>query len=147
MRWITVKKTDPKIVAMHRRHYSANLNADHAKHGVCGPGESLCMMTDDGSAAIVFRYVRYAHAHSDMNGIHVAMFRNEGDQLSSDLILTAEAIAWDKWTHENRIMTFVDATAVRSTNPGYCFKCAGWVPVGRTKRRDNVILVKRRGMP
>lgn len=37
----------------------------------------------------------------------------------------AEAAAFDKWG-PNRLYTYIDASKVRSVNPGYCFKMAGW---------------------
>lgn|SRR5439155_3688014 len=58
-------------------------------------------------------------------GYNNAIFRNESTRRSSDIILEAEhaAVAW--WG-PNRAYTYIDPTQVRSVNPGYCFKCAGW---------------------
>ena len=61
------------------------------------------------------------------------MFRNEGMNLSSDLILEAEDWAAQKWPGE-AMMTMVDPAKVRSTNPGYCFLMAGWYRAGYTAK-------------
>lgn len=65
---------------------------------------------------------------------------------SSELIIAAVDIARALWPLE-RLYTYVNARKIRSTNPGYCFQCAGWTLVrdgsGRpklTKRRRYHIL-------
>tara|TARA_R110002110_G_scaffold51805_13_gene151542 strand:- start:569 stop:853 length:285 start_codon:yes stop_codon:yes gene_type:complete len=66
------------------------------------------------------------------------MFRNEGPELSSELIQQAVAATRHEWGNppEKGMVTFVKASAVRSTNPGYCFKRAGFRRVGKTKTRS-----------
>jgi hypothetical protein len=62
--------------------------------------------------------------------------------LSSDLI--REAVAATRWFHrtkeswdqpmpEEGMITFIDEGEVQSDNPGYCYLCAGFERVGRTK--------------
>jgi len=85
------------------------------------------------------RYVRHAWAGAWVN----SLFRNEGPILSSELILEAVAITrWFKTYKETWIVdpepelgmiTFVDHTQVRSRNPGYCYKKAGFKKVGKTQ--------------
>ena len=55
-------------------------------------------------------------------------FRNEGAGLSSTLILEAMRLTRELWTAPppDEWLTFVDRRKVVSTNPGYCFKQAGW---------------------
>jgi hypothetical protein len=65
-------------------------------------------------------------------GVNCAVFRNESGTRSSELVREAMAHAWARWPGE-RLYTYVNATAIRSTNPGYCFKMAGWSDCGRTK--------------
>lgn len=69
------------------------------------------------------------------------LFRNESDVLSSKLILAAEKIAAARWPGE-RFYTYVDPKKIRSTNPGACFKKAGWRVCGVTKTKKLVILEK-----
>ena len=58
-------------------------------------------------------------------GYNNAIFRNESDRLSSDIILEAEEAAFAKWG-PNRLYTYVAPDKIKSRNPGYCFKKAGW---------------------
>jgi hypothetical protein len=76
-------------------------------------------------------------------GVNCALFRNESPVLSSLLVLEAEQLAWQRWPGE-RLYTYVNPRAVKSRNPGYCFKAAGWRRCGETKRHL-LILEKQRG--
>lgn len=58
-------------------------------------------------------------------GFNNAIFRNESPRRSSEIIREAVERAFDRWG-PNRVYTYVDPAKVRSTNPGYCFKAAGW---------------------
>ena len=58
-------------------------------------------------------------------GYTCAIFRNESRRRSSEIILEAEAVAIERWG-QNRMYTYVDPGQIKSVNPGYCFKCAGW---------------------
>jgi hypothetical protein len=62
-----------------------------------------------------------------------SIFRNESEYRSSDLILEAEQWAREKWGAV-RFYTYVDSTAIKSKNAGYCFKMAGWRKCGTSKR-------------
>ena len=66
------------------------------------------------------------------DGYNCAIFRNESARRSSDIIREAEAAAVEKWG-PNRFYTYVDPAKIRSSNPGYCFQCAGWKKIGRSK--------------
>lgn len=60
------------------------------------------------------------------------IFRNLGNELSSDLIRSATEMTYLEWekrySHlpEERLRTEVDVKKIRSTNPGYCYLMAGW---------------------
>lgn len=62
------------------------------------------------------------------------LFRNLGKHLSSDLIRVALDRTYEEWVKRygslpsERLKTEVDTRRVRSSNPGYCYKVAGWVP-------------------
>ncbi len=49
------------------------------------------------------------------------------------------ALAWAEWGPQ-RLYTYVNPRRVRSSNPGYCFKQAGWRLCGVTKTRKLLIL-------
>jgi len=60
------------------------------------------------------------------------LFRNLGSALSSDLIRAALPKTYEEWVKrygalpKERLRTEIDIRAVKSTNPGYCYKMAGW---------------------
>ena len=58
--------------------------------------------------------------------MNCSIFRNESDCLSSELILQAEAWARRYWPAMEWLSTYVNPRNIRSSNPGYCFKIAGW---------------------
>lgn len=66
-----------------------------------------------------------------MNGLDgwtCTIFRNEGPVLSSLLILDAETamLESDLDVGDDGLLTYVWDAKVRSSNPGCCFKKAGW---------------------
>ena len=79
------------------------------------------------------------------------MFRNEGAGLSSELIVEAVAAPrfWCPEVPEQGMVTFVNTEAVKNKrNPGYCYKRAGFVLVGRTKYCGHLALqMKPEDMP
>jgi hypothetical protein len=64
-------------------------------------------------------------------GFNCSIFRNEGQTVSSQLIVEATDVVWSRWGNE-RCYTLIDASRIRSTNPGYCFLMAGWRRCGVT---------------
>jgi hypothetical protein len=65
-------------------------------------------------------------------GVNCAVFRNESEHLSSELIRQADAIADVLWP-DLRHYTYVNSKKVASKNPGFCFLKAGWRRCGITK--------------
>lgn len=138
--WWLTRDGDRTCLAMYLRHYSARNYRDGRKRRLfVGPGQKVVLRTAAGDAFFVWRNFK---DDSEQEGINCAAFRNEGSpELSSELVRQADAIADCLWPGE-RHYTYVDPKAVRSTNPGFCFLCAGWQRCGRTKG-DLVILEKR----
>jgi hypothetical protein len=62
------------------------------------------------------------------------LFRNLGPRLSSELIREALLRTYSEWAMrygalpQERLRTEIDIRRIKSTNPGYCYRCAGWVP-------------------
>lgn len=135
--WLPIKDGDQRAAALYARHYSSYQYADRRRqlHGyrnrflIMGPGEKLLLLGNDERA--LFGWRRY-HDASQGYGVSCTVFRNEGEQRSSDLIREAAALAWARWPGE-RLYTYINPKAIRSTNPGYCFKAAGWAQCGTTK--------------
>ena len=73
-------------------------------------------------------------------GYNCTIFRNESSRRSSEIILEAEKMAFAKWG-PGRMFTYVDPRKIRSVNPGYCFKCAGWKQIG-TSKGGKILLAK-----
>jgi hypothetical protein len=135
--WDLTRDGDARARALYERHYSAYRYADGRKrHLFVGPGEKMVLLTQDGPALWVWRRFRSLD-HQD--GVNCAVFRNEGPWRSSQLILSAMDLAWRRWPGQ-RLYTYVNASRVRSPNPGYCFKIAGWRECGRTKDHGHRVL-------
>ena len=129
--WVKIRDGNRYALDLYKRHYSRRKYADGRNVKLfVGPGEKLVLMTQCGRALFVWRKFRNM---DNQQGINCAVFRNESDLLSSDLIREAEKLAWAKWPNE-RLYTYVNPRKVKSRNPGYCFKIAGWKVCGQTKR-------------
>ena len=136
-RWFGVRDGDPRARALYARHYSCYHYADGRKpKKIVGPGEYMMLMTPGADALFVWRKFMDA---SGQQGVNCAVFRNESRHLSSDLVREACELAWQRWPG-SRLYTYVNPRAVRSANPGYCFKVAGWRVCGQTKERQLLIL-------
>lgn len=137
--WIQVKDGDTACLLLFGRHYSKYHYKDGRKRNrFVGPGQRIVLVTADGKAMFVWR--KFIDA-SGQQGINCSVFRNESDMLSSYLINEAVKIAWKRWPGE-RLYTYVNASKIKSTNPGCCFKKAGWRVCGQTKARKLLIMEK-----
>jgi hypothetical protein len=137
--WFAVKDGDPAAKALFDRHYSKH----HYKDGrnpklFCGPGYKMVLMTSTSDALFVWRLFQ---SGDNQEGINCMVFRNESQYLSSTLILEAEELAYQRWPGQ-RFYTYVAADKVKSVNPGFCFKRAGWRVCGETKVNKLLIFEK-----
>lgn len=137
--WYAVKDGNAVARSIFNRHYSRYFYKDGRKPKLfVGPGEKMVLITTDGSALFVWR--KFISA-DNQQGVNCAIFRNEGEILSSKLILEAEQLAWGKWPGE-RLYTYVNPKKIKSSNAGYCFQMAGWKICGVTSARKLIILEK-----
>ena len=128
--WWMTKDGDKTCLALYERHYSAYRYKDGRKRTqFVGPGEKVVLRTAKGDALFVWR--KFID-DSGQTGVNCAVFRNESEHRSSELIRQADAIADRLWP-DTRHYTYVNPQAVRSSNPGFCFIVAGWKRCGRTK--------------
>ena len=127
--WIIAQDGEPELYEMYRRHYSGSKNKSPKIRQFVGPGEHIVLTLPKRDALFVWR--KFIN-DGGQKGINCAVFRNESEILSSDLIREADAIADFAWPGE-RHYTYVRAEAVRSRNPGWCYICAGWSRCGVTK--------------
>ena len=126
---LTVNQSDLRLLEICDRHYNVKKQKVGKRKLAIGPGESLALMTAELDAAFIWRKERFRL--DGQSGVNCAVFRNEGKTLSSLLITEAMQIAGQRWPGE-RLFTFVNKKAIRSRNPGYCFRKAGWSRCGST---------------
>jgi hypothetical protein len=135
--WELVKKSDPVAVEIANRHYSRQA---FGKQGVMlgPPGRLRCFRISD--YAVWVSHWPYAELALDgLDAYRCTMFRNEGPDLGSDLVLEAMLLTEQIWGPAPRWITWVAPGLVRSENPGCCFKKAGW-------RRDREWVGGRKGI-
>jgi hypothetical protein len=136
--WWLTKDGDQVCLDLYERHYSCYRYRDGRKRTLfTGPGQKIVLRTFAGDALWVWR--KFID-DSGQTGVNCAVFRNESAIQSSELVRQADRIADFVWPSE-RHYTYVNATAVKSLNPGYCFLVAGWQRTGKTK--NGLIILSR----
>jgi hypothetical protein len=121
--WYAVPDGDATARDTFNRHYSRHHYRDNRKPRLfVGPGGKMVLRDNDGTMLFVWRKFI---SDNGQDGVNCAVFRNESKLRSSDLILEAERLAWSRWPGE-RLYTYIDVKKIKSVNPGYCFKMAGW---------------------
>ena len=137
--WERVTKFDVRCAAIADRHYSRRKVGSPQ---FMPPGETIVLYRP----GAVFGWWR-PHPRSgikQMNGLDgwtCTIFRNEArGQLSSVLILAAEEFIVD--CGPDGLITYVFDKKVRSTNPGACFKAAGYRRTGRSADGKKTLLQK-----
>ena len=142
--WIRMLDGDDSCRAIFDRHYSRYVYADGRRPKLfVGPGQKLVLMRADGSALFAWRQLR---SDDSQTGVSCAIFRSEGNELASALILEAEELAREDYGRQ-RFYTYVDPRKVTPTMVrgypvwGWCFYKAGWSHVGVSKS-GKLILAK-----
>lgn len=135
--WWLTKDGDRDCLEMYLKHYSAISYADgRERNQFVGPGQTIVLRTLSADAVFVWRKFIDdcidARTGEKQQGVNCAVFRNEGQIRSSDLIRQADAVADLAWPGE-RHYTYVNAEKVKSSNAGFCFIKAGWKRCGQTK--------------
>ena len=152
--WWLTKDGDRTCLALYERHYSCRRYADGRIRSLfVGPGEKIVLRTSSGDALFVWRKFFDncidERTGRQQEGVDCAVFRNEGRQLSSDLIRQADRIADCIWPH-SRHYTYVSEKDVGSGLPGACFLFALWRYVrvrGRRARTKSGLLILERVAP
>lgn len=89
-------------------------------------------------------------AMNGRDGWTCSVFARHGGPLASELVLDAE-LALHSLTDLGRtagpcgpdgMMTYVDPRKVRSRNPGYCYRVAGWKRIGMCAKGKKILLAK-----
>ena len=133
MNWYLSHRADPRAVRIADRHYNRQKIGSPQ---FVPPGRCLVLLSNNADALWVSswpfaEYVKHAWAGAWV----CSCFRNESRMLSSELI--TEAVQATLWAWKTPpplgMITFVDATKIKSSNPGFCYKRAGFIHVGYTK--------------
>lgn len=140
--WYRGHKFDVGCAALADRHYSRRKPGSPQ---FMPPGQTLVLVRP----GAVFGWWRPDPASgikqmNDLDGWTCTIFRRERGPVASELILDAERalVTLGKGCGPDGLLTYVWDSKVASANPGYCFKCAGWVASGRSADGRKTLLRK-----
>jgi len=136
MTFLIVPDSDVRACRLADRHYSRKTIGSNR---MAGPGEHLILITPDADAVIGFRLTRFRL--DNQKGVECFIFRNEGKTLSSFLLERACPYVFAKWNH-TRLFTYINPSKIKSSNPGCCFKKAGWKLAGTNKFGNLLVFEK-----
>lgn len=148
MRWHASHRADPRALPLADRHYNRQKPGSPQ---FVPPGRCVVLLSHDERALWVTswpyaQYVKHAWAGAWVN----SMFRNEGDDLSSELIREAIAATRYVWpaVPDEGIVTFIDRGKVRRKRDyGRCYRKAGFEVCGETKGGLLALQLKPAAMP
>ncbi len=141
MNWIVVSKGDIRARGIADKHYSRQTKGSPQ---FTRPGKNLVLLLENCSALWVsWRPANGINRMDHLGEVYeCTIFRNEGDLLSSSLILSAIQLTEEVWGKpKDGWVTYIADAKVQSVNPGYCFKKAGFINKGRNKRGNLTRLV------
>ncbi len=128
--WELTDKADPVASSLADRHYSRRTVGSPQ---FMPPGQTVVLVARNGSAVFGWWRPHPAAGIVPMNGLDgwtCTIFRNEsgGALQSSDPILDAERALFEiaDSCGPDGLLTYVWDAKIKSINPGFCFKRAGW---------------------
>jgi hypothetical protein len=143
MNWILTQKFDREAALLADRHYSRRKVGSPQ---FMPPGETVVLTTICYDALFGWWRPHPLSGLKSMNGLDgwtCTIFRNESVILSSLLILEAEEfILSKKDVGPDGFITYVWDKRIKSCNPGFCFKKAGWRATGRSADGKKTLLQK-----
>ncbi|NEP39341.1 MAG: hypothetical protein F6K35_08795 [Okeania sp. SIO2H7] len=134
--FVVVRDGDPLAISIANRHYSRKKDTNR----LCASGKRLILVHPLG--LWVFAWSLQKFRRDRQQGINCALFRNESEVLSSEIILMAEKEADEKFGRQRKF-TYVNPAKVKSSNPGYCFQKAGWEKAGYSQK-GLLLLIKNK---
>ena len=143
--WHRVTKFNADSAALADRHYSRRKIGSPQ---FMPPGQTVILMTAAADAVFGWWRPDPTSGIKQMNGLDgwtCTIFRNESlAWRSSRMILAAERFLLDLGVTvgPDGFITYVWDRKVASTNPGYCFKQAGWKVTGRSADGKKTLLQK-----
>jgi hypothetical protein len=134
---------DIEMSALADRHYSRRtVGARQFSYS----GRKLVLRNSEGSVLWVWMFPDPDKRMDGQLGYNCALFRNESRRRASEIILEAEAWAFEKWGPA-RVYTYIDPAKICVLKrrgvpvPGFCFLKAGWQFV-REIRRGKLLFAK-----
>ena len=140
--WEKSHRFDKPALEIAERHYSRKKRGKPGTPQFVAPSRNLVFLTPCRKALWVSIFQRYVR-HAWPGSFNCSMFRNEGAGLASSLIVQAVALTVAKWgtPPSGLFITMIDEDSVKPKgHPGYCFRMAGFEPVGRTKVFNRLVL-------
>ena len=142
MHWERVGKFDKECAALADRHYSRRTKGSPQ---FMPPGQTVVLK----APSAVFGWWR-PHPSSGikqwnkLDGWTCTIFRNESSVQSSELILEAETLLEQTGLGcgPDGLITYVWDSKLKSVNPGYRFKLAGWKRTGKSADKRKTLLTK-----
>ena len=126
---------DPEMAALADRHYSRRtVGARQFLYS----GKKIVIRNAEGTILFGWVFPDPTMRMDGQTGYNCAIFRNESERLSSEVILECEAIAIGRWGPD-RMYTYVNPAKIQSVNPGCCFKKAGWKMIGTSKSGQHLL--------
>ena len=147
--WNQVTKFDKKAVSISDRHYSRRKPGSRQ---FMPPGETIVLLSADSCAVWGWWRPHPSSGIKAMNGLDgwtCTIFRTESNLwLPSDMVISAERFLLEsgRTLGPDGLITYVWDKKVNSKNPGYCFKCAGWMRTGRSADGKKTLLQKKQGI-
>lgn len=129
--WVRTNRGDQEARVIADRHYNRQKVGSPQ---FVKPGRCLVLKRPDAVWVSSWPFAEYVR-HAWAGAWECSTFRNEGPTRSSDLIRAAvrETLAFWETPPPQGMVTFVDASQVRTARPGWCYLKAGFKEVGRTK--------------
>jgi len=145
VRWQQVTKFDKRACALADRHYSRRKIGSPQ---FMPPGQTIVLLSLDEKAVWGWWRPHPSSGIKQMNNLDgwtCTIFRNESEIRSSELILEAEVFLYSTGESigPDGLLTYVWDKKIASCNPGYCFKKAGWMAVGRSADGRKTLLQKK----
>jgi hypothetical protein len=139
-----VTKFNLSACALADRHYSRRKPGSSQ---FMPPGQTIVLLTLDELAVWGWWRPHPDSGIQSMNGRDgwtCTIFRNESPTLSSLLVLDAEEVFVEFGLDigPDGLLTYVWDAKIRSCNPGYCFKRAGYQAIGRSADKRKTLLQK-----
>jgi hypothetical protein len=124
--WHRVKVSDPLARSMRDRHYSTR---NPGGRTVGPPGRRLVLVSDDEHALWITHWPDPKLVLDRIDALRCTLFRREGRRRERASVLILAAMATSEayfGTAPAGWLTYVEPSKIRSQDPGFCFKMAGY---------------------